>query len=286
MKYFFLFIFLTTTFYAYSQDDLLSKLQDDEPTVVSYLFKGTKVVNGQSVEIPAQEELQFIIQHRFGTINSGSYNFFGLDNSQIRIGLDYGIKNWASVGIGRSSALKTIDANMKVKIKQQSKGSNEFPATIVANSAVYLKQWKWEDADDESFLLTNQLSFVHQLLVARKLSRDFTVQVSPTLVHYNLVETKDEPNDKYAVGLGVREKITKRISANAEYFYQINDPQNNNVLSIGFDIETGGHVFQLHFSNSPAMIEPHFITQTTGNWLDGDIYFGFNISRIFSFTKK
>ena len=112
-----------------------------------------------------------------------------------------------------------------------------------------------------------------------------TLQLSPTMVHYNLVEIKNEPNDKYAIGFGGRQKLTNRISVNAEYFYQLNDKRNNNVLSLGFDIQTGGHVFQLHFSNSPAMIDPEFITQTTGEWLKGDIYFGFNISRVFTLDK-
>ncbi|KRO63801.1 MAG: hypothetical protein ABR80_01735 [Cryomorphaceae bacterium BACL11 MAG-121015-bin20] len=111
------------------------------------------------------------------------------------------------------------------------------------------------------------------------------MQLSPTIVHNNLVEINDEPNDKYSLGIGGRQKLTKRISLNAEYFYQLNDKINNNVLSLGFDIETGGHIFQLHLSNSSAMIDPEFITQTTGEWLKGDIYFGFNISRVFTLYK-
>ena len=279
-----IFTLLVSSFFANAQDNLLNMLAgDDEPIYVSYLFKGTKVVNGQSVELPAKGVLQFNIQHRFGTLNSGLYNLYGLDFSQVRLSFDYGIKDWLAVSIGRSSSLKTIDANSKIRIKRQVK--NGFPFTIVANSAVYLKQWQYSEAQKESFLLTNQLSYANQLLLARKINRDLTLQFSPTMVHYNLVEIKDEPNDKYAIGFGGRQKLTKRISVNAEYFYQLNDKRNNNVLSLGFDIQTGGHVFQLHFSNSPAMIDPEFITQTTGEWLKGDIYFGFNISRVFTLNK-
>ena len=279
-----IFTLLVSSFFANAQDNLLNMLAgDDNPIYVSYLFKGTKVVNGQSVELPAKGVLQFNIQHRFGTLNSGLYNLYGLDFSQVRLSFDYGIKDWLAVGIGRSSSLKILDANSKIRIKRQVKDG--FPFTIVANSSVYLKQWKYVEAQKEGFLLANHLSYANQILLARKISRNLTLQLSPTMVHYNLVETKDEPNDKYAIGFGGRQKLTKRISVNAEYFYQLNDKRNNNVLSLGFDIQTGGHIFQLHLSNSPAMIDPEFITQTTGEWLKGDIYFGFNISRVFTLNK-
>ena len=134
----------------------------------------------------------------------------------------------------------------------------------------------------EDFILSNQLVYTNQILVARKINRNLTIQLSPTIVHYNLVEITDESNDKLAFGIGGRQKLTKRISLNTEYFYQLNDKRYQNVLSLGFDIETGGHVFQLHLSNSPAMIDSEFITRTTGKWLSGDIFFGFNISRVFT----
>jgi len=276
-------IFLCS-FSVKAQENLLNLLgNDNEPMYISYLFKGTKVVNGQSVELPSKGVLQFTIQHRFGTLNSGFYNLYGLDNSQVRLGFDYGIKDYLSVGIGRSSAIKKIDMNSKFRIKRQIKEG--FPFTIVMNSAIYIKQWQSADAQLEAFLLTNQLSFTNQLLVARKINRDLTIQFSPTMVHYNLVEKSVETYDKYSIGVGGRYKITKRLSLNSEYFYQLTDKKNNNALSFGFDIETGGHVFQLHLSNSSAMIAPEFITKTNGNWLDGDIYFGFNISRVFTITK-
>ena len=284
MKRLMIFTLLLSSFFANAQDNLLNMLADDnEPIYVSYFFKGTKVVNGQSVELPAKGVFQFNIQHRFGTLNSGLYNLYGLDFSQVRLSFDYGIKDWLAVSIGRSSSLKTIDVNSKIKLRRQVR--NGFPFTIVANSAIYLKQWQYAEAQKEGFLLANQISYANQILFARKISRDLTLQLSPTMVHYNLVEIQDESNDKYAIGFGGRQKLTKRISVNAEYFYQLNDKRNNNVLSLGFDIQTGGHVFQLHLSNSPAMIDPEFITQTTGEWLQGDIYFGFNISRVFTLNK-
>lgn len=242
-------------------------------------------MNGQSVEILSKGVLQFQIQHRFGTLNSGFYNLYGLDNSQIRLGFDYGIKDWMSVGIGRSSALKTIDASAKLRLKRQSKGSKEFPFTLVTNSAIFVKQYRWSETKEETFELSNQLSFAHQILIARKINRDLSVQLSPTFLHYNLVNYA-EKNDRISLGFGARQKLTNRISVNAEYFMQINGKINNDVLSFGFDIETGGHVFQLHLSNSPAMIESVFIHETKGDWEQGDIYFGFNISRVFTIKEN
>ena len=229
--------------------------------------------------------LQFQIQHRFGTLNSGFYNLYGLDNSQIRLGFDYGIKDWMSVGIGRSSVLKTIDASAKLKLKRQSKGSKEFPFTLVTNSAIFVKQYRWSETKEETFELRNQLSFANQILIARKINRDLSVQLSPTFLHYNLVNYA-EKNDRISLGFGARQKLTNRISVNAEYFMQINGKINHDVLSFGFDIETGGHVFQLHLSNSPAMIESVFIHETKGDWEQGDIYFGFNISRVFTIKEN
>ena len=268
------------SFFVNAQENLLNMLsQDKDPVYISYLFKGTKVVNGQSVELPGKGILQFNIQHRFGTLNSGLYNLYGLDFAQVRLSLDYGIVDWMSVSLGRSSFLKTIDLNTKIRLKRQIKDG--FPCAIVLNFATYLKQWEYNQINKKEFVFSNQLSYTHQILIARKINRGLTLQFTPTIIHYNLVEIKNESNDKFSFGIGGRQKLTKRISINTEYFHQLNDNRSNNVLSVGFDIETGGHVFQLHLSNSSAMIDSEFITKTSGSWLEGDIYFGFNISRVF-----
>ena len=279
-----LFIMLSSIF-AKAQNDLLSLLGSAEPMYITSTFKGKKIVNGQSVELTSKGVLQFQIQHRFGTLNSGFYNLFCLDNSQIRLGFDYGVKDWMSVGIGRSSELKTIDASVKIKLKRQSDSDKNFPFTIATNSAVFIKQYRWIEMEEESFVFSNQLSYAHQLLIARKINRDLSIQISPTFVHYNLVKYA-EKNDRISLGFGARQKLNNRISVHTEYFMQTKAKMNNDVLSFGFDIETGGHVFQLHLSNSPAMIEPAFIHETIEDWEDGDIYFGFNISRVFTIKEK
>ena len=268
----------------FAQDDLMHLLNDDSNYKISSTFKGVKIVNSQSVELVSKGDLLFLIQHRFGTLNSGAYNLYGLDNAQVRFGLDYGVNDWSSIGLGRSSFLKTIDANTKIKLVSQSKGEDAFPFSLVWYSSVFFKQSIWEDMQKESYVMTDQMSYVYQFLVARKINSNLSVQLSPTIVHKNVV-TKGDAHDLLSIGLGARHKLTSRISLNAEYFLQLKKENSVNPLSLGIDIETGGHVFQLHLSNSAAMFERAFIHETNGEWSNGDIYFGFNISRIFTLKK-
>ena len=279
-----LLILLFSPVIIFAQDDLMQLLSDDSNYKISSTFKGVKIVNSQSVELVSKGDLLFLIQHRFGTLNSGAYNFYGLDNSQVRFGLDYGVNDWSSVGLGRSSFLKTIDANAKLKLVSQSKGENSFPFSIVWYSSAFFKQSIWKDMQADDYLFSDQVSYAHQVLFARKITSALSVQLSPTLVHKNIVN-HGGANDLLSVGIGARHKLTSRISLNAEYFLQLNKENSINPLSLGVDIETGGHVFQLHLSNSAAMFERAFIHETNGDWSNGDIYFGFNISRVFTLKK-
>ena len=287
------FIFFQLQGQESNNKNLLSLLNTNNEIIYSsYVFKGTKIVNGQSVEISSPGELQFLIQHRFGPLNSGFYNLYGLDYAQVRFGLEYGIRKGISLGLGRSSTSKTVDFNLKARLFRQSKGSKVFPITAAFNSAIYFQQYTEIESNLSSFIFTDQLIFSNQMLLARKINRNLSLQLTPTYLHYNAVENYNHNghihkgyHDSFSLGIGGRQKITKRISLNAETFIQLLNKQNNNVISFGFDIETGGHVFQLHLSNSPAMIAPFFITKTTAHIFEGDIYFGFNISRNFTLKK-
>jgi hypothetical protein len=269
--------------------DLLDLLGEDEPTTeFTYAtFKTTRIINGHSVENPADGVLLFMISHRFGKLNSGAYDFFGLDQATIRLGFEYGIGERLSVGIGRSSYQKAYDGFVKYKILRQSSGDRTMPLTMTWFSSMDLFSLKWQDTERKNYF-SSRLSFVHQLLLARKFSDKFSLQVSPTFIHKNLVLTEAEDNDTFAMGVGGRLKLTQRVSVNAEYFYLMPGSVADNFvnpLSIGFDIETGGHVFQLHFTNTQPMFERGFITETRGKWTNGDIYFGFNLSRVFTIKK-
>lgn len=269
--------------------DILNKESKPEIKFATATFKSTRIMNGHSIERMPSGQLDFRISHRFGKINSGPYEFFGLDQANIHFGLEYGITDWLMIGVGRGTYEKTVDGFAKFSILRQSSGARVIPVSLTFFSSVALKTVKWTDPERTNYF-TSRLAYVSQILIARKISQGFSLQVTPSYVHRNLVATALDPNDLFAVGAGGRMKLTKRISFNAEYYYIINPgtyltQQTYNPLSVGFDIETGGHVFQLIFTNSVAMIEKGFIGETTGDWLKGDIHFGFNISRVFTFKK-
>ena len=273
-----------------AQDDLLDMIEEGEEETTQYTsatFKATRVINTQSIETPAEGVLQFVIQHRFGTLNQGAYELWGLDQSTIRLGFDYGITDWLSVGVGRSSFQKTYDGGVKVKILRQSTGKVNMPITVAYFAGMYVNSLRWADPDRENYF-SSRLSYAHQLLIARKFGDRLSIQLTPTLIHRNLVETVARGNDDYGLGFAGRFKITKRLSVNWDYVHLVKNESMQdltNSLSLGLDIETGGHVFQLHVTNSQGMFERAFVSETTGNWLDGDIYFGFNISRVFTLKK-
>ena len=277
---------------AAQDNTLLNALNDSMSahkgrSYVSGTFKATHIINEQTIESPAQGNLNFVIQHRFGQLNSGSYNFFGLDNATLRLGLEYGITDDLDVGIGRSSYLKTFDGYLKYKLLKQTEGGGMPVSVSVLGTVTDYTQ----TMSDKPYLNTKyRTAYAGQLLIARKITRDLSLQVTPTYLHYNLVPTVADKNDIFAVGLGGRYKFTRRMSIDAEYDVvpknQVVSTTVHNSFSLGWDIETGGHVFQLVFSNSQSMVPTQYLTQTNGTWGKGDIYFGFNISRNFNLKKK
>jgi hypothetical protein len=277
---------------AYAQDDLMDMLSS-EPESVEYVyatFKTTRVMNGHSIENPAPGTLLFLIQHRFGRVNTGIYELFGLDQASIRLGFEYGINDRLSVGFGRSSFEKTYDGFAKYKILRQSTGAKKMPVTMSYYVSAAITSLKWEDmgVEGRDNYFSSRVSYTHMLLIARKMNSNLSVQITPALVHKNLVATPEDKNDIFSIGIGGRYKLTQRLTVNAEYFYTPPEQVTYNfdqALSLGVDIETGGHVFQLHFSNAKAFFDRGYLTETEGSWGNGDIYFGFSISRVFTIVK-
>jgi len=281
-----------------SQDtgSLLDLVKDTtaQTDYINNAFKSTRVINGQSIEMLGAGSLDFRILHRFGFINSGPGQFFGLDQASIRLSFDYAPTNDLLVGLGRSSFDKEIDGLVKYRLIHQSVGAQASPVSVVLDAGVTLETLPWQNQNIANYF-TSQLAFYQQVLVGRKFSDDLTLQLSPTLVHYNLVALTSEPHNIFALGFGGRIRLTNRISFTFDWYHPFNsllaqpfvtyDPttpfQTYDALSVGFDIETGGHVFQVHLTNCSGMNERAFITQTTQNWLKGGISLGFNISRIF-----
>lgn len=270
-------------------EDLLSLLGEEKTTdYVNASFKTNRVVNLHSLENTAPGVLDFKISHRFGTVNGGFYDLFGLDNSSIRLGFEYGLADALAIGVGRSSFEKAYDGFIKYKFLRQSTGKRTMPITAALLLSSSIQTLKWANPDRPN-LFSSRLYYTTQLILGRKFSESFTLQLSPTLVHRNLVQTAEEKNDVYALGTAGRIKLSKRVALTAEYIYLLPDQVTSDIknsLSIGFDIETGGHVFQLHCSNSTSMVEKGFIAETTNSWTDGGIHFGFNISRVFTLRER
>lgn len=283
------FVGIITRFQAQDIDKILDEATSQEGNIeyATATFKSTRIVSGHSIERMPAKQLDFRISHRFGQLNTGAYNLWGLDQANIHFGLEYGITNWLMVGLGRGTYEKTFDGFMKFTLLRQSKGAVKMPVSLSYFTSSAINSLKSDKP--EKYYFWNRVSYVHQILVARKFNERFSFELNPTYVHRNLVGTAIEPNDLFAVGAGGRFKLTKRISLNAEYYYvffgtkDYRELKTYNPLSVGVDIETGGHVFQIHLTNSLAMIEKGFIGETTGQWEEGGIHLGFNISRVFSF---
>lgn len=277
-------------------EDLLSLLGEDKTTdYATAAFKANRVVNGHSIENTAKGVLDTKFSHRFNPLRQGLYDMFGLDGASIRIGADYGVTDRFMIGFGRSSYEKTIDGFAKYKILRQCSGAKNIPITLAYVIDAQLKTLKFSDQErDNKF--SDRLAYVHQVLIGRKFSSSLSLQLMPTLLHRNLTLSPTDKNDVFSMGVAGRIKLTKRVALNAEYYYvpegQVDTPYKNS-LSIGFDIETGGHVFQLHFTNSAYMTYKGFLTETNEDWFfkNGDgkmlsgIRFGFNISRVFTLVK-
>lgn len=274
-----------------AQDDLLSMVdstdnQRSEP--VTGAFKSSRVINGHSMDFIGRNVLDVRILHRFGVVKDGISELFGLDQASMRLGFDYGITKNLTVGVGRSTLAKELDGFIKYRPIQQSKGKRNIPVSVVLVAGSTIATAK--PATDAVFTDTkHRMAYYSQVIIGRKFNEVFSLQLSPTYVHRNSVPAPTDFNDTYALGVGSRLKLSKRVAFVADYHYVISGLDKNiysNPLSVGFDIETGGHVFQLHFSNATGMNEKAFITNTSNSWGRGEIRFGFNLSRVFTIGKK
>jgi hypothetical protein len=273
-----------------AQEDLLKLVKDSTTPKKSEwatgAFKSSRVINGQSMELIGKGVLDVRILHRFGLISNGADDFFGLDEASMRMGFDYGLTNNLTIGVGRSTLNKELDAFLKFRPLRQGEDGGS-PVSIVLVSGVTVHTMKWADTSRKNYF-SSRMAFYNQVIIGRKFSNAFSLQVSPIMVHRNLVTNADDENNTWALGIGARLKLTKRTAFVVDYHPILSgrEPGTKDPLSAGFDIETGGHVFQLHFSNSTGMNEKAFLTGTTSDFWKGDIRFGFNLSRVFQVANK
>ena len=285
-----LFIFsINVSLFSQNLDDILAQESPKSTNEdVFGTFNGTRILNGHSVETRKKGILEFLIHHRFGTLNSGADELFGLDQSNIRLGFEYALTNDFTIALGRSSFEKTFDGYVKYRLLKQKSGEEPFPFSLTLFGSATEKTIKdYDPAFKPSF--SDRLVYTSQILLAKKFNPNFSLQFTPSYIHFNKSPMANDPNDIYALGFGTRIKISKRVSINGEYHYTTNpfkSIDSKNLIAFGIDIETGGHIFQLIFTNSRSMIEKGFIAETTGDFLKGDIHFGFNISRAFQISKS
>lgn len=289
MKNILLLAVLFTAYFQGKAQGLADILNNELPQTKEYVtatFKGTRILNGHSIENRKKGTLDFIIAHRFGRINGGAKELFGLDQAFVRFALEYAPVDNLTIGVGRSSFEKAFDGFTKFKFLKQTT-DNSMPITAsVFGSVAY-------ESIENGLSFNENLNYVSQLLIARKFSPAFSFQIMPTYIHFNSVFSANDTHNIFSLGFGTRIKLTKRMALNAEYFQNFDklesiDAQNS--LALGWEIETGGHVFQIIFSNSETMIEKGFIGENSGDFFGGDIHLGFNISRSFQVgshqTKK
>jgi hypothetical protein len=285
-----LILVLSLAINSFGQDDLLKLVDSSKPTKenTSRAFKSSRVINGHSMEMIPKGNMDFRILHRFGLVTTGANNLWGLDQATMRFGFDFGLTKDLSIGIGRSTLNKEWDGFIKGRLVQQSKGPGSFPISIVAVGGMTYSTMPWSYPDRENYT-SSRIGYYGLIIFGRKLNEYISMQISPTMVHRNLVPLETDDNDAFALGFGGRVRLSRRVAFVIDYSYIISGVDKNiysNPLAMGIDIETGGHVFQLHFSNSQGMNEKALITGTTDKWGEGEIRFGFNLSRMFVINKK
>ncbi|MGY5352370.1 DUF5777 family beta-barrel protein [Wenyingzhuangia sp. IMCC45533] len=284
-------LFLLFLSHTQAQNSLLNELEkesDKERTTVTSTFKSYKLVNFETPKLVPKNHLNFIVAHRFGTIENGIEDLFGLDFASTRLQFVYGLTDKINISFSRSRFERTYDFGLKYHLISQKK--NGFPLTVAGYHIGAINTLLDKELDGLPGLkFENRLRSAHQIIMASKINEKLSLELIPTVLHDGLVDNDAQENLQYALGFGGRYLLTKRMGIIVDYGLHLNRASNsiyNNVFSLGWEIETGGHVFQLHFSNAQGMFENAFINQATGDWSKGDIFFGFNINRTFNFSKK
>lgn len=280
MEKFLIPIFLFFATMAHSQDNLLDDLDSTqiEESYSTATFKALQIVTLQTTKMPASKEFYFVVSHRFGTVKDGLDSFFGLDNATTKLGGIYGVTDWLSVSLSRHTLNKMYETGLKYRVARQ---NANFPVDIVGYSVIDINTFLEKD-QYPGLEFKNRLTYIQQLLVSRKINEKLSLELVPSFLHKNLYNPAIENDNQFSVGGGGRYKITKRLSVNLEYMHNFDTPGFfENPLSVGLDVETGGHVFQLIFTNSQSMTESGYLTNASGNWGKGDFFFGFNLYRVF-----
>ena len=290
------FLFFFSVGITHAQEGLLALLdsaEDKKPEKVFATFKTSRIVNGHSIETVGEKSMDFRITHHFGDVSGqggGGHTLYGFDQaSDIRLAFEFGLSNRLTAGVGRSKINEMVDGYLKYRLLQQTT-YNKMPVSVTVFTNVAVTAQKNISNAYDNF--AHRMSYTYQALIARKFSRKLSLQIMPTLLHRNYIFNAKDENDLYSLGIGGRIKLTRSLALLADYFHTFSSfrKENNQTyfapLGIGVEIETGGHVFHLFFTNNAAILENSFIANTTSAWRKGEFKFGFNISRTFSVGKN
>lgn len=296
-----------------AQDDLMQMLEEAEPPKkekVTAMFKTTRVIQAHSIETVKAQTLDVRISHRFGNIystrndNDGPDSFFGFDNiADVRLAVEYGITDELMIGLGRSQMNNLVDGFVKWRFYEQTT-DNRRPISLafMGNIGVSAsKQRAFYAGVKDSLVQTygasklffHRLSYTAQLIIARKFSPSISIELLPTYIHRNFVRDPADENYIFALGVAGRFKVSKRVAILADYFYVFSPYRYNNSsvpfympISIGVEVETGGHVFHIDISNARGIETNNFLIESPDSWQYAEIKLGFNISRVFNVDKR
>ena len=274
-------LLLLLPFTLMAQEDLLKDVDtaSTSKTKVESAFKALKIVNIESTKLAAKGDLYFIVAHRFGSLKDGFEGFYGLDNALTQLKFVYGISNWFTISAARSELAYDVSGKFLLKSQEE----NGFPVAIAGFASIGFNN-TLKESNYPKMEFENRLIYVSQLLISRKFNNKLSLQVAPTYLHENFVVDDNQDNSQFLIGMGGRYKFAKRWSVNLDYAAHLNRSSTSpfkNPLSLGVDLDTGGHVFQMHLSSSQGIHEAGFLGNTTGDWSKGDIFFGFNLLRVF-----
>lgn len=248
------------------------------------IFWAGNVITHSSVTNVGKNIMNVTIMHSFGETNRGIDDLFGLDEQvNVRLGIDYGITDRLSVGFGRSSDEKVYDLRFKYNALRQMT-DDSIPLDIAIKGGI------GKTTAENQLNFSQDLNYVATVMFARKFSESLSLQVTPMFSHFNTVrkpragnELKNAENNHYGIGLGGQYRFNKRFALNIEYLPVIGDRNfnTNNAFSVGVDIETGGHVFQLFLASTKWHLEQYTLARNSNEFFENEFRFGFNVNRIF-----
>lgn len=287
------FLCISYATFAQSPDDLLNMVAEKpKKEFVSATFKTTRLINFHTVEVLSRRSLDFRISHRFGDFNSGAYNAWGVDGgANIRLALEYCHGSRLMFGVGRTSGKKIVDGFLKYRLLKQTTKGGGMPVSVTLFTSVYhtFMQNVLIDGINKYQSIPDRLSYCNQIMIGRKFNSRFSFQLTGAMVHVNMVDKIFDKNDCFVIGGVTRFKFAKRQAITLEYGYRLNKYSKDKYydsFGIGYDLETGGHVFQVHLTNSFGLTEDQYYMYTNTSWENWGIRLGFNISRVFSLQGK